>query len=181
MRTPFKITSFRVVAVTVVAGCLFLFGSPVGRQAVRAQADIFSAFLTQFQNRFPNVGAYPPGASVVQASSGNVAAATGTATLPAAAGKTTWIFGFDVYGSGATAASVISCTVTNLISATATYTLVVPAGVTTTITPLSIRFPEPIQANAVNTTIPVSCPSFGAGNTNATVNAYGFQTAATGP
>lgn len=139
--------------------------------ALAQQADVASGQL----QRMPKVGAYPPNSVALNESSGNVAAGTATATLPAVAGAMNWLFGFDVYGGGATAASVISCTVTGLAGGTATYSVAIPAGVTTGITPLNIRFPEPIPATAVNIAIVTSCPTFGAGNTNATVNAYGFQ------
>src|SRR5262249_31577165 len=58
-----------------------------------------------------------PSVTAVANSSGNVAAATATATLPAAAGKTTWIEGFDVTAAGATAASIVQMTITGLPSA----------------------------------------------------------------
>lgn len=139
--------------------------------ALAQQADVASGQL----QRTPKVGAYPPNSVALNESSGNVAAAVATATMPATAGAMNWLFGFDVYGGGATAASVISCTVTGLAGGTATYTFGVAAGATASDTPLNIRFPEPIPASAVNIAIAVSCPSFGSGNTNATVNAYGFQ------
>jgi hypothetical protein len=163
MRT-LKLLTFAAAALAAIAL------API---AVCAQSqDIGSAQLL----RMPKVGAYPPGAVALNEASGNVAAAAATATLPATAGAMNWLFGFDVFGGGATAASVITCTVSNLPGGTASFSLVIPAGVTTAIAPLNIRFPEPIPASAINTAIAVSCPSFGSGNTNATVNAYGFQT-----
>jgi hypothetical protein len=39
---------------------------------------------------------------------------------------------------------------------------------------LDVQFCPPIPASAVNTAIAVACPALGAGNTNNTVNAYGF-------
>lgn len=146
-------------------------------RATAQPADINSAQLL----RMPKIGAYPPNATVLQASSGNVAAATATATLTSSAGNMAWIFGFDITGGGATAASIVNCTVTGLTGGTATYTQPVVAGAAVGLTPLSIRFPEPIQATAVNTNIVVSCPTFGAGNTNAAINAYGFLTTAIAP
>jgi len=112
---------------------------------------------------------------IISASSGNVAAATATATLPAVAGKTTYICGFNVTGAGATAASVVNVTVTGTNGGTQTYTLAVPASATTSFVPLAVAFDPAINASAVNTAIVVSCPSLGAGNTNNTVNAWGYQ------
>lgn len=118
---------------------------------------------------------YPQGATPITAASGNVAAATAAATLAAVAGKTTYITGFAVTGTGATAALAVSVTVTNTITGTLTYTYAAAAGVAVENTPLIINFAHPIPANAVNTTIVVSCPTLGSGNTNNTVVAYGFQ------
>lgn len=115
------------------------------------------------------------GSTPLSASSGNVAAATATATLAGAASVTTYISGFQITGAGATAASVVSATVTGLLGGTATYTLAIPAGVTTGIQPLTVNFYPPLPASAANTSIVVSVPSFGAGNTNATVTAQGYR------
>lgn len=117
----------------------------------------------------------PPGAVAVTGDSGNQANAIATATLPGSAGVTTWLTGFEVTASGATAASVVTITVTGGISGTLHYTFVVPAGVTAACQPLLVAFPEPIPASAQNTAIAVSLPALGAGNTNATVVAHGFQ------
>jgi hypothetical protein len=111
----------------------------------------------------------------VSSSSGNVAAASAVATLAAAAGKTTYISGFDVTGGGATAGSIITATVTGLLGGTQSYNIAVPTGVTLGITPLAVVFNPPFPASAVNTAIVVTVPSLGAGNTNAVANARGFQ------
>lgn len=156
---------------SLLAIAAFMAALSVPPLALAQPADINSAQL----QRMPKVGAYPSGSIALNESSGNVAAATATATQPAVAGTMNWLFGFDVYGGGATAASIINCTVTGLAGGTATYNVAVPAGVTGSISPLNIRFPEPLPASAVNVAIVTSCPTFGAGNTNATVNSYGFQ------
>ena len=118
---------------------------------------------------------YPSGATVITASSGNKAASTANATLAAAAGAFTYITGFEVTGAGATAASNILVTVTGVQGGTMTYNLVIPAGVNTSITPLQVEFSPAIPSSAVNTAIQVAVPSFGAGNTNASTVAHGFQ------
>lgn len=115
------------------------------------------------------------GAAVsVKASSGNVANAAGVATIPAVAGKTAYISGFDITGAGATAASVVNPTISGLLGGTSTYSLSVVAGATLANPVLSIQFNPPLPASAVNTAIVVTCPALGAGNTNNTVNAYGY-------
>lgn len=115
-------------------------------------------------------------ATPITASSGNVAAATATATLAAGgAGKTTYICGFQITSAGSTAAAVVNPTIANLITGTMTFTYATVAGVTLANQNLIIPFNPCVPANAANTTIVVSMPSLGAGNTNATVSAWGFQ------
>lgn len=117
----------------------------------------------------------PVGATAINAASGNVAAASAVATLAAAVGKTTFIAGFSITSSGSTAAAVVSATVVGLVSTTATFTYVSVAGATLTNQPLVVTFYPPIPASATNTAIVVTLPSLGTGNTNATVNAWGYQ------
>ena len=114
-------------------------------------------------------------ATPITAASGNVANNVATATLAAAAGKTTYICGFSITSTGSTAAAVVSPTVTNTITGTLTFTYASVAGATLANQPLIIPFNPCVPANAVNTTIPVSVPALGTGNTNTTVNAWGFQ------
>lgn len=111
----------------------------------------------------------------ITASSANAANAIATATLAAAAGKTTYITGFTVTASGATAGLAVTVTVAGVITGTMNYTFVFPAGVLVAAQPLIVTFPTPVPASAVNTAIVVTLPASGAGGTNATVNATGFQ------
>lgn len=122
-----------------------------------------------------NTSGLPAGATIVANSSGNVAAATATATLPAAVGKTTYISGWSLTGAGATAGTIVNLTVAGLTGGTHTHNVVVPAGVTTSITPMDQNYTPPIPASATNTAIVVSVPTFGAGNTNVAVSAWGYQ------
>lgn len=117
-----------------------------------------------------------PGVGVqITASSGNVAAGAATATLAATVGKVTYICGFMVTSSGSTAATVVSGTVTNIITGTMTFTYASVAGVTLANAPLVVPFTSCIPAATPNATIPVTLPSLGAGNTNASVSAWGYQ------
>jgi hypothetical protein len=108
-------------------------------------------------------------------SSGNVANAAATATIPAVAAKTCYIAGFEATGAGATAAGVVNLTITGLLGGTATYTVSVPAGATAGLLPLDVIFTPPLIASAANTAIVVSMQALGAGNTNAAVVAHGFS------
>lgn len=120
------------------------------------------------------ISQYPNGAVPINNGSGNKAATTAAATLAGVAGKTTYITGFSITGSGATAASVVTATVSDG-TWTLSYTIAVAAGVTAANQPLLVTFDPPLPASAADTAITVSCPSLGSGNTNCTVNAQGYQ------
>jgi hypothetical protein len=111
----------------------------------------------------------------VNASSGNVAAATATATLPATPGKITYITGFQMTAGGSTAVSSVTCTVTNVVTGTLSYTFSTAATADSPSPALIVNFNPPLPANAPNTTIVASCPALGAGNAHAAMTAQGFQ------
>lgn len=117
----------------------------------------------------------PTGTTVLQSSSGNQAAAIATATLAGAASVTTYISGFLVTGSGATAGAPITGTITGLVGGTMSFTVNVATGVTLSNEPVFATFTPPLPASAVNTSIVVSVPSLGAGSTNSTVSAWGYR------
>lgn len=113
-------------------------------------------------------------ATPVTAGSGNVANGVAAATIPAVAGKTAYITGFDITGAGATAALIVNPTLTGIISGTRTYVYGAVAGAALMNQNLSIRFHPPIPASAVNTAITASCPALGAGNLFSAAHAYGY-------
>jgi len=118
-----------------------------------------------------------PGVPVVgvTASSGTVAAGTATATLPAFVGRNTYICGFAITSAGSTAAAVVAPTVTGIVGGTMTFAYASVAGVTLSNAPLVVLFTPCMPSANVQQAIVVSLPSLGAGNTAATVNAWGFQ------
>lgn len=118
---------------------------------------------------------YPQGATPISASSGNVANASAVATLAAAAGKRTYITGFEITAGGATAAALVAATLAGIAGGTATYIYGAPAGVAVQAAPLQVSFSQPIPSSAVNTALVLTLPALGAGNTNAAVVAHGFQ------
>jgi hypothetical protein len=140
--------------------------------AAAVLAALISCALAQSSGFNP---AYPPRAVAISAASGNVAAATATATLAASPGTTTYICGFSATGGGSTAAAVVNLTVTNVVTGTLTYTFGANTGAGVPTAPLVVPFVPCVPANAQNTTIVVSMPSLGTGNTNAAVNAWGYQ------
>jgi len=121
-----------------------------------------------------NAGALAAGTTQVSASSGNVANAAAVASLPAVAGKTNYLTGFQCTAAGATGALVVNVTVTGVIGGTLTYSFAFPAGVAVQATPLVMSFNPPLKASAVNTAITVTLPAGGTGNTNAAASIQGY-------
>lgn len=139
--------------------------------SIQAVAAALAAPISVVQS-----GPYATGAVPLVATSGNVAAAVAAATLGGAVGKTTYITGFQIAGSGATIGAVVNCTGSGLVgSVTLNYPYAAIAGAVLMNTPIIVSFPTPVPASATNTAIVVSCPSLGTGNTNNSVNAQGFQ------
>lgn len=115
----------------------------------------------------------PPSTSaIVDATSGVVANATATATMPATAGKTNVLNALQVTGLGATAGSTVTGTITGVQGGTQEFTVAIPAGVATPVN-FELTFPGGLAATGPNVAIVVSVPAFGAGNTNAEVNTQG--------
>jgi len=118
-----------------------------------------------------------PGVPVVgiTASSGTVAAGAAAATLPAIQGRNTYICGFAITSGGSTGALVVAPTVTGVIGGPLTFAYASVAGATLGNAPLVVPITPCMPSTTVNTPITVTVPSLGAGNTNTTVNAWGFQ------
>lgn len=116
---------------------------------------------------------YPLGATPIRADSGNQANNIALAQLSSATGKTTYIAGFSVSGSGATSANVVTVTV-SLGSSSLHYTYTFVAGATLANESLIVNYVPPIPATSANMTITASCPASGTGGTNNTVNAWGY-------
>jgi hypothetical protein len=115
---------------------------------------------------------------VASATSGGAAAIA--PALAATAGKTNFLEGFTITGSGATGASVIEASITGLNGGTIYYELPIVAGVNLGAFPLTgnefwVNFPEPIPATGADVAITLHVPSFGSGNTNSAAVLYGFQ------
>lgn len=113
--------------------------------------------------------------TAITAASGNVANASAVATLAGVSSKTTYITGLQISASGATVGACVSPTVTGTITGTLTFTFCAAAGALLADAPLIVPFSPPVPASAANTAIVVTLPALGAGNTNATVTAQGFQ------
>jgi len=135
------------------------------------------ATAAQAQNPVATPGGslMPYAVTGIAASSGNVAAATATATLPAIQGRFTYLCGFSATATGATAGAAVSLTVTGVNGGTLTYTYASATGAAVMSAPLVVPFNPCVPSSAANTAIVVSMPSLGTGNTNASVNAWGYQ------
>lgn len=107
----------------------------------------------------------PPGTAQNAIATGTTGAVT--ATLPAAAGKTTYICGFDISAAGT--ATISPITVTGVLGGTLTY-----QGISAGSAPFSVRFGPCVPASAVNTAINVVTTADGTA-TAVDVQAYGFQ------
>lgn len=118
---------------------------------------------------------YPTGATPISNSSGNVANAAAVATLPGVASKTTYITGFTLAASGATAGLPVIATLAGVVTGTKSYIFTFPTGALVGATPLDVVFDPPLPASAVNTDIVLTLPAGGSGNTNASATAHGFQ------
>jgi hypothetical protein len=121
----------------------------------------------QYKNQFS-------GGQTVNATSGDVANATATATLAAVAGRTAYISGFEITGSGATAAAAVKVDVTGLAGGTISFIYCAAAGVAVANVPLIVAFPSPLPASAVAQAIAVVCPALGTGAAHNIVTAHGF-------
>jgi hypothetical protein len=118
---------------------------------------------------------YPTGATPVGNAFSGADTTTAAATLPAAAGKFTYIAGFTVSGLGATATTTVNVTVGTLVgSTTPTYSYVFQTGATVVDTSVSVLYSPAIPANAINLPITVTVPG-AAGNTATQINAWGYQ------
>jgi hypothetical protein len=110
----------------------------------------------------------------LSASSGNVANATATASLPAKVGQIAYMTSWLVAASGATAGATVNLTVTGLAGGTLTVPFTFPAGANVAAYALTPTYYPGLQAAAANTPITISLPAGGAGNTNAAVSVQGF-------
>jgi hypothetical protein len=118
-------------------------------------------------------GTYPCGATPITATASGTTGAV-AATLAAAAGKFTYVCGFHVNTSGATAGTSVTVAVSGLLGGTINFAHSLGA-VGTAQNPLNVNFSTCVQSSAVNTAIVVTQPGAGAGATNAITTAWGYQ------
>lgn len=127
---------------------------------------------------FSSPGAPVPAGSTSLAGSSGVVGSAGSAvaTLTSAAGRLAYITGFSIASLGATTAIVAAVTITGLAAGTINFGYpVTGSGATTACPSLSISFPSPMPASAVNTNIVVTVATLGAGNTAVAAMATGYM------
>lgn len=95
-------------------------------------------------------------------------------TLPAVAGKTNYLAGLIISGTGATVAAVKHAVLGGVGPFDVYLSFTVPAGATDTSVLLNIQFARPLTATAVNTAITLQIPAYGAGNALASAVIWGF-------
>lgn len=118
---------------------------------------------------------YPAGATPVSASSAIVGNANAVATLAGVANKTTYITGWTCSSGGATSAAAVDLAITGVLGGTIHHSYIFPVGALVPAYPVVEQYNPPLPASAVNTSIVVTLPAGGSGNTSASCNAQGFQ------
>jgi hypothetical protein len=113
-------------------------------------------------------------AAYVGSSSGNVANAAAVATLPAVAGKTNYVTGLQITGSGSTPGADVTATLAGVVGGPYSFEFTAPAGVLVAGYPLIMTFNPPIPSSAVNSAVTLTLPALGTGNTNASVSIQGY-------
>ena len=126
---------------------------------------------------FPAAGtAGHPAGAVPVASTSTTVNATSSPSLPAAAGKTTYLTGVHISGLSATTLTGVAATVGNTLGGDVRIYVDVPAVASKgAINPVEIVFNPPLPATAVNTAISGNLPAFGAGSAAQTMTLIGFQ------
>jgi hypothetical protein len=136
-------------------------------------ASVAVAGVASAQLIAPNLSSSP----VITASSGDVAAATATATLAAPNSGSWEITQLEIWGANATASSNVVCTITGLMGGTMTIDVVVSLIPATTApitnNPIYLPFNGGLTG-LPGTAVVFSCPSMGSGNLHAAINIHGI-------
>lgn len=98
-----------------------------------------------------------------------------TITEAAVVGKTHYATGFEITGLGATSQTSVTVTLASGGTTIGNWTVNVPAGATTSITPLVVEFELPIAGLSPGTSMVLTVPTFGSGNTAASATFHGFD------
>jgi len=123
-------------------------------------------------NKSGSSNGYPAGAVPLTATSTGANAPI-TATLPAAAGKTTYVTSLQASATGASAPSVVNVTLVGALGGTLSWQKVNPSGSEMPV--LSLNFNPPCPASALNTALVLTMPAAGAGTVGQSVSIQGFQ------
>jgi hypothetical protein len=167
-----EITTGKWVSAIFAGAFLFqIIGSSLAQQAPSNPSVATSQpFPVTFLGNI-NVAPYPLNAVPVTAT-GSGTTGISTASIPAVAGKTAYLCGFE-YDATATAIGVVSVTVTNTISGSLNYFTNVPAQSTSGVGQMPRTFTPCIPATGPNTAISIAGGAPGTGG-NALINMNGF-------
>ena len=110
----------------------------------------------------------------VTVSSGNVAAASAVATLPAPTTGSWIVTGIEVTFAGATGAANAIGTITGLSGGTVSFIVTAPAGATVAGTPIKWDWPNGLRG-IPKTAVVLTLPTLGAGNTHACATIHGVM------
>jgi len=166
-----------VKRILVLAAALGLLAGGVALADYRQSApggivNTFKSALDAANIHYPIVTLGAP--TMVNASSANVANVSAVATIPAVALKTAYMCGFTITSGGSTGAALVTPTLVGLLSGTVNFTYGTVAGATLANPPLVVAMTPCLPASAVNVALVLTLPALGAGNTNATVNSWGY-------
>lgn len=127
-------------------------------------------------NTRASAGSLPANATAVANSSGNVANSPAVATLAGVSNKTTYIQGLIITPGGATAAAVVTATLAGITGGPLSFTASAPSPAGNAGPVIIINFGVGgLPASTANTSIVLTLPALGTGNTNASVSAWGYQ------
>lgn len=119
-----------------------------------------------------DVSQRPVGAVFAIATSGSVANAVATATIPAIAGKRFHVEGYEVSGTGSTALTTVVATLTGLAVTKTEYVTSVLGAVAKN-ADIARQYPSGL-VGVVNTAIVLSCPALGSGNLRNCSTIWGY-------
>ena len=117
---------------------------------------------------------FPVGATPFAVSSGLKANAQAQVIIPPVVGKTFYLTGFEVTGSGATAGLPVTVTVQDLLGGTLLYSYCAAVGALVSNQPLIVQYNQPLPARLPNQSVTITCPALGTANTQNMIAAHGY-------
>lgn len=117
---------------------------------------------------------YPSGATPVTQTGSNGTGSASSASLPAVSGQFTYLCGFTVTNNGATTPIDTVVTAGQFVGSGANFQYNMAVAAVGTNTSLTVNFSPCVRPATTNVGVTVSAPAPGSGNTNNTVNVWGY-------